>query len=67
MLALDKVLNGEISPDVASIEQYLRESQSSTAALLVSLATYGILLIWILAAADAYRLARKSVASELQD
>ena len=66
-VVMDKVMNGEVAPDPVAIARMLHESPESGDLFLLAISAYTILLLWVLAAVDAFILARKITLQERKD
>ncbi|MFT4560550.1 MAG: hypothetical protein ACI9BW_000284 [Gammaproteobacteria bacterium] len=54
----DKIVNGEIAFDVATIAQIATDPSSNSNSQMLSIATWTILIAWIIAMVDSYRIGR---------
>ncbi len=54
----DKILNGEIAPDILSISTAAANLQTPEQARTVSIATAVVVLAWVIGIVDAYRVGR---------
>jgi hypothetical protein len=54
----EKILNGEIQPDIASIAQMVSESSIGAETQLVSLSTTALILVWLVSIIDSFRAGR---------
>jgi TM2 domain-containing membrane protein YozV len=58
MLIVDKVISGEIPLDPLVIAEQVSIQSAQADSQLLSIATYGLIVVWIFAAIDAYRIGR---------
>lgn len=55
---VEKIERGEVQPDYLAIVELLSKQQPGTEAQLVTVATFGFILIWIIGIVDCYRVGR---------
>jgi len=53
----DQILSGEVAPEVSAIANAIAQSAGADQRL-ISFATYALVVIWLVAAIDAYRIGR---------
>jgi len=58
MQIVDKILSGEIQPDIAVITELVSKQPAGTEALLINIATAIFTISWIAGMVDAYRVGR---------
>jgi hypothetical protein len=58
MAITDKIISGQIAPDIAVIRQLLLQPQSDPLAQQLSTATTVLIIVWIIGIIDSYRLGR---------
>jgi len=58
MEIVDKILSGEIQPDIATITGLVSQQPAGTEALLINIATAIFIISWIAGMVDAYRVGR---------
>lgn len=54
----DKVINGQVAPDIGAIRQLILQPQSESIAQQLSTATTALIIVWIVGIIDSYRLGR---------
>ena len=52
----DKIISGQVAPDVTVIRQLISQPQSEAVAQQLSLATTALIIVWIIGIIDSYRL-----------
>lgn len=58
MQIVDKILSGEIQPDIATITGLVSQQPAGAEALLINIATVIFIISWIVGMVDAYRVGR---------
>jgi len=66
-VVMDKIMSGEVSPDPLAIAKMLQEGPESGELLLLAISAYTILVLWVLAAVDAFVVARKITLQDRKD
>ncbi len=59
LLITDKILNGEVLPDITAITELAASQLASTDSMNVNLATTAFVIAWLIGIADSYRLGKK--------
>lgn len=54
----DKIINGQLAPDISAISQLILQPQSDAVAQQLSTATTVLIIVWIVGIIDSYRLGR---------
>ena len=65
MIAVDRILSGEVSPDSASIQAMLDEQSAASKGTLLVISKTVFLVGWLVAAIDVYLIAKKDTRSEV--
>lgn len=55
----DKILSGEVSPDVAAISDLLSKQLSDSDAQLIEFATTALIIAWLIGIVDSWRVGRR--------
>ena len=58
MAITDKIISGQLEPDIAVIRQLILQAQSDAVAQQLSTATTALIIVWIVGIIDSYRLGR---------
>ena len=66
-IVVDKLMSGEVAPDPVAIAKMLHEGPESGGLMLLAISVYGIIALWVLAAIDAFIVARKITLQEKKD
>ena len=64
MAITDKILSGQLAPDIAVIRQLILQPQSEVIAQQLSTATTALIIVWIVGIIDSYRLGRAKDSQE---
>jgi len=54
----DRVISGEVAPNLLVIRQLIIEQRSGSETLYVSIATWVLVAVWLISIADAYRVGK---------
>lgn len=58
LLITDKVLKGEVEPDIFVIRTLIAEQQATNGSVIIDIASYALLAVWLISIIDCYRLAK---------
>jgi len=65
MTISERIISGEVEPDILLIRQLIIEQQANSSTLLVTISTWGLVIVWLISVLDAYLAGKAQKSSSL--